>query len=622
METEDFQYPSALSEKAAQISTNPGVYLMKDNQGSVIYVGKAKSLHVRVRSYFQKLQDSSPKTRLMVSRVADFEIIVTPSEKDALLLENNLIKKYRPRYNVVFRDDKEYPYLRISTSETYPNLTIFRKPKKDGSLYFGPFASPSAVRETVKVIQKIFPLRKCSGKKLKKARPCIYYQLGQCPAPCCCNVDPAQYRKTVKEVQLFLQGRSSEIVKELKKKMAREATNLNFELAARLRDRLSAIEKTLEKQTQVCLDFIDRDVFSFYREDARMAVTVLFIRTGRMMGSKSLMLNNLQLSDEEALGSCISQYYYAEEFIPREIIVPLRVEEREVLEEWLREKRGAPVEIICPQRGAKRELLTMAARNAEIAFSRNQALDRQAADVLKELHLRLHLKKYPSRIACLDISNIMGTSAVGSMVTFEEGLPVKDGYRKFRIQTVGQPDDYAMMHEVLTRYLSRSKRELTLPDLIIVDGGKGQLNVLCRALSEQGITSVDATALAKGKKCEEPGRKSEEKIFLPHRKNPVLFPKQSPALLLLQRIRDEAHRFAISYHKLLKKKKDFTSPLQNVPGLGKKTAAGLLRHFGSIDKIRKASQEELLQAPLITQKQVEALHAFFQPGREAHQPGS
>jgi excinuclease ABC subunit C len=611
MTTEENTPRHPLADKAAELPANPGVYLMKDGQGSVIYVGKAKVLRNRVRSYFQRLQDATPKTRLMVSKITDIETIVTPSEKDALILENNLIKKYRPRYNVVFRDDKEYPYLRLAAGELYPNLTIVRRPKKDGSAYFGPFASVQALRETLKAINAIFPLRKCSGKRFEKKRPCIYHQLGQCPAPCCCMVEPAQYQKTVTDVKLFLQGRSTEVLGGLRQRMQEASEDLNFELAAQLRDRIAAIETTLEKTTLVNLDLIDRDVFAFWREDSQMAVTIMFVRNGRMMGSRNILIRKLQIEDDEAISSFISQYYSVGEYIPQEVIVPLQFEEIDVLEDFLREQKAGPVACIWPQRGPKMDLLRMATQNAELFFKRNREIEQRDENLLKDLQGRLHLRTYPARICCFDISNIQGTSAVGSMVYFEDGKAGKDGYRRFRIRSVHQPDDYAMMYEVLTRYLTRAKETDSLPDLIMVDGGKGQLSVLDRAFADTGITTVDAAALAKGRLDEKTNQMEDDKVFLPHRKNPVVFPKQSQTLYLLQRIRDEAHRFAITYFKTLKKKKDFTSALETVPGLGKKTAREVLKHFGSLDAARSATLEQLLEVPGMTRPRAEALYNFF-----------
>lgn len=603
-----------LADKAAELPTNPGVYLMKDSHGAVIYVGKAKVLRNRVRSYFQRQADATPKTRLMVAKIADIETIVTPSEKDALILENNLIKKYRPRYNVIFRDDKEYPYLRLAAGELYPNLTIVRRPKKDGSSYFGPFASVQALRETLKAINSIFPLRKCSGKRFEKKRPCIYHQLGQCPAPCCCPVEPAQYQKTVVDVKLFLQGRSTEVLDGLRRRMQEASDGLNFELAAQLRDRIAAIETTLEKTTLANFDLIDRDIFAFWREDTHMAVTIMFVRNGRMMGSRNSMIRKLQIEDAEAVASFISQYYGAGEYVPAEVLAPLEFEDMDVLEDFLREQKGSAVALMRPRRGPKMDLVRMATQNAELFFKRNRELEKNDADLLKDLQERLHLRTYPGRICCFDISNIQGTSAVGSMVYFEDGRPAKDGYRRFRIRDVHQPDDYAMMYEVLSRYLAKAKEIEKLPDLIMVDGGKGQLNVLERAFTDTGVTTVDAAALAKGRLNEATNAVEEDRVFLPRRKNHVVFPKQSQTLFLLQRIRDEAHRFAITYHKALKKKKDFTSALETVPGLGKKTAREVLKHFGSLAAARAASLDELREVPGMTRPRAEALYAFLRKG--------
>ncbi|MFC1591918.1 excinuclease ABC subunit UvrC [Thermodesulfobacteriota bacterium] len=616
METEDTKQEPTLTDKAAQLPTSPGVYLMKDRQGSVIYVGKAKVLRNRVRSYFQRQHDESPKTRLMVSKIVDIDTIVTPTEKDALILENSLIKKYRPRFNVLFRDDKEYPYLKLSAAEPFPNLTIVRKPKKDGSVYFGPFASSQAVRETVKTIHKIFPIRKCSGKKMQRGRPCLYHELGQCPAPCSKGVDPDRYRQTVREVQLFLQGRSSQVVSGLKRQMEQEAQNLQFEAAARIRDRVTAIEKTLEKQSVVSLDFEDRDVFACYRDGADAGVTILFVRGGRITGSRNAMLRRVRLADEEVLHSFVSQYYDSGEHIPEEILVPFSFEDSGVLEEWLREKKGSGVKLALPRRGAKKELLDMAARNAELMFVKARQQGPDPTEVLEDLRQRLHLQNYPHRIACFDISNIMGTSAVGAMVVFEAGHPCKQAYRKFRIKTVEGANDYAMMEEVLARRLAHAGGDEPRPDLIVVDGGKGQLGVLCRLLKDCGSEAVDAAALAKGPERERAKKKQEEKVFIPHRKNQVSFPHNSPSLFLLQRIRDEAHRCAVTYYQQLKKKKDFTSELEDIPGVGAKTVKALLKHFGSLAGVKKATIDELVRVPAMTRDRAENVYFAFRSGEE------
>ncbi|MCP4714614.1 MAG: excinuclease ABC subunit UvrC [Deltaproteobacteria bacterium] len=606
----------AVVEKVSLLPVNPGVYLMKDRQGSVIYVGKAKSLRSRVRSYFQRQRDAAIKTRLMVSKIADIETIVTKTEKAALILENSLIKKYRPRYNVDLRDDKEYPYLRLATKEPFPNLTIVRRLKKDGNVYFGPFTSSQAVRETVKLIHKSFPLRKCTGKRLRKERPCMYHQLGQCYGPCCMSVDAAVYQETVKAVQLFLQGRGSDIIAGLKQQMERESAALNFEAAAVLRDRIGALEKTLEKQSVVSLDFVDRDVFAFYREAATMGITALFVRSGRLIGSRNFLLKRLHLKDGEVLSSFLSQYYQRGAFVPQEIIIQLSLADREVIGECLREKKGAAVQLIVPRRGHKKELLEMAAQNAEIMFARAREAGSAAETVLKQLQQKLHLQNYPYRVACFDISNIMGTSAVGSMVIFEDGEPVKSAYRRFRIKTVDQPDDYAMMLEVLRRHVARLRAGDPRPDLIVVDGGKGQLGVLLTVLQEMELLSIDAVALAKDRAAARRGSQPLEKVFLPYRKNPVPFKRGAPPLLMLQHIRDEAHRFAVSYHSLVKNRKDFTSVLETIPGIGKQTVKDLLKHFGSLDGVRQAMSDEILAVPGMTKKRAAALGAFFQEPEE------
>ncbi len=611
METQKKPSLNNLLERAKQFPSEPGVYLMKDSNENVLYVGKAKALKKRVVSYFQKQYDTERKTAVMVSKIFDIEIIITATEKEALILENNLIKKYRPRFNVIFRDDKEYPYLRLSVSEPFPNLTIARKPKKDGNMYFGPFASAQAVRETLRVIKKLFPLRKCSSKKMNNKRPCVYHQLGQCFAPCSVRVKKEDYRQVVQDVQLFLQGRKTEIIPEMKKRMEKASTDLDFELAAQLRDRISGIEKTLEKQSIVHNDFTDRDVFSYFSEGGQTGITALFLRTGRMTGSRSFFVKKLLLTDEEIMSSFISQYYQQGEFIPDEVVSPFDYKEKNLLEEWLKEKKGSSVKIIMPKQGAKKKLLDMAGNNARIMFQKNRLQDRSMESILKELEEKLHLKKYPARIECFDISNIMGTSAVGSMVVFENGKPLKQGYRKFKIKNISRPNDYAMMNEVLSRHLKQIKKGAPMPDLILVDGGKGQLGILLKVLQEQNGLEINAAALAKGRPDKKSGKKEDDKLFIPNRKNPVLFQKGSRVLFLLQQLRDEAHRFAVSYHKTLKRNRDFTSEIEDIPGIGSKTIFAVLKYFGSVKSAKKATLPELERVPFVTKKRAEDIYWFF-----------
>jgi len=611
METQAPPSLKELLEKAKQLPAAPGVYLMKDKNGNVLYVGKAKALHKRVSSYFRKQHAAEKKTAVMVSKVCAIDTLVTATEKEALILENNLIKAYRPRYNVIFRDDKEYPYLRLSVTEPFPNLTIARKPKKDGNLYFGPFASAQAVRETLKVIKKLFPLRKCSAKKMRNRRPCVYYQLGQCLAPCAKPVSRENYRQVVKDVQLFLQGRKTEILPQLKKRMDAASENLDFELAARLRDQIAGIEKTLEKQVVVQSDLADRDVFSSFAEAGRVGLTLLFVRAGRMSGSRHFRLKNSLLSEAEILFSFVSQYYQAEAFVPDEILLPVDVAGKALLRDFLRDKKGAAVRITVPKQGAKKKLLDMAYNNARIMFEKNRTTAENTESHLQEIAQKLHLSRFPARIECFDISNIMGTDAVGSMAVFENGEPLKREYRRFRIRSVHGPDDYAMMNEVLRRHLNRVRKGAPVPDLILVDGGKGQLGILRKVLAEQSFAEIPAAALAKGRPDRERGRRTDEKVFIPGRKNPVVFPKGSRALLILQHIRDEAHRFAVTYHKTLKKKRDFTFGFEALSGVGPKTAAAVTRHFGSLKNARKASLAELEQVPGLSRKKAADIFSFF-----------
>jgi excinuclease ABC subunit C len=604
-----------LAEQASRLTTSPGVYLMKDRQGSILYVGKAKNLRNRVRTYFHTGIDS-PKTRLMVSRVADFATIVTPTEQDAFILENTLIKQHRPRYNVVFRDDKDYPCLRLAVKEPYPNLTIARRPRNDGAQYFGPFASALAVRETIKVINRLFPLRKCNRRRLAQGRPCVYHQLGQCPAPCTGRVVPASYAETVRQVELFLRGRSSEVLSDLKMRMHEASAQLNFERAAQLRDSLHAVEQTLAKQVMVCHDRIDRDIFACARESDRMAVTILFVRGGRITGSRDCIVRGGAADDHDALTSFISQYYQQHPFIPDEVLLPFKTTDNELLEHWLRDLKAAAVRVLYPQRGSKKELIAMAARNAGIALQKQRS---ESNDMLEELRERLHLQRHPQRIACCDISNIMGTNAVGSIVVFEDGLPQKKAYRTFRIKNVHQSDDYAMMSEVLQRYLGLLHKTEPAPDLIVVDGGKGQLAILSHILQEAGCDDIEAAALAKGPERDRAKRKQTEKVFIPNRKNPVNFPHNSQALFLLQRIRDEAHRFAVNFHRRVKRKKDFSSKLAAVPGIGPKTVQALLKHFGSLERVRAADCAMIAAAPGISAQRACIVFNALHPQRASEE---
>ena len=603
----------SLQEQAARLPQRPGVYLMRDRHGTVIYVGKAKSLRTRVRSYFRQTADTPPKTRLMMRALDALETIVTPTEKDALILENNLIKRYRPRYNVIFRDDKEYPYLMLDVEAAFPRLRIVRRPRRDGSVYFGPFASGQAVRETLRIINRLFPLRKCRSDRHHRARACLYAELGQCLAPC---VNPGcadQYRKTVHDVQLFLQGRSDEIRAALQQRMEAKAAALQFEDAARLRDQITALEQTLARQTVVCLDGIDRDVFGAYCDEGQMNITTLFVRSGRVLGKRNIFIRRLAIPAAEALASIIAQYYQQGAGIPPEIIVAAELDDLRLLEEMLSDMRGGPVSIRLPRRGLRRELGTMAVDNARESFQASKEQEAGTERTLDELRQLLHLPHRPERIECFDISTIMGTAAVGAMSVMQNGAPLKSAYRRYRIKTVGQADDYAMLAEVLGRRLDSLKESEPLPDLILVDGGRGHLNVLQRELDARQLDRIAAASIAKGPERNQAKRLQQEQILLPGRKNPVTFPHNARALFLLQRIRDESHRFAVDYHRSLKRSIDLQSSLEQLPGIGTATVKNVLRAFGTLDAVRAADRSQLLAVPGMTRSRAQTLYAHFHP---------
>ena len=598
-----------LEDKLVSLPAHPGVYLMKDSSGNVLYVGKAVSLRSRVRSYFQTCGDLPIKTKVLVSKVADFDYTITDTEKEALILESNLIKKHKPRYNVNLKDDKHFLYLKFTVKEEFPRLIFVRRVEKDNALYFGPYASANAVRETLQIIHKLFPIRKCSQLILKnRTRPCIHFQLKRCVAPCCQEIDREEYNKTVKKVLLLLRGQDRELIPQLTAEMKEESKNLNFERAALIRDEIKAIEKTLEKQKIVSTRFIDQDVISYFRKDVQFEIFILFIRQGRMVGNQSFFFRNVELEDEEVISSFITQFYGEGKYIPDEVIIPLKLTNRHLIEEYLLEKKEGKVNLIFPQRGDRKNLLDMAFENAKLMLENRESQTETVRRTLKKVKESLRLQREPKIIECFDISNLFGNEAVGSMVRFEEGEPLKEKYRHYKIKTVDQADDYRMMHEIIKRRLTRGVDEQDLPDLLIVDGGKGQLQVACQVMKELGII-IDTIGLAKGKFQDL--AKGPEKIFLPDRKDPLILSKHSSALHLLQRIRDEAHRFAITFHRKLRAKKQTASPLDAIPGIGPKKKKNLLLHFGSLKKIEEAGVEELSQAASIAGKDAENIYNYF-----------
>jgi excinuclease ABC subunit C len=590
-----------------------GVYLMKDRRQKVIYVGKAVNLRSRVRSYFQAASDERVFVEHMVPKVADIDWVIVASEKEALILENNLIKQFKPRFNINLKDDKTFLSIRLDRREKFPRLEVVRRYTEDGALYFGPYSSAGAVRETLRIVNAVFPIRKCPDTIFsKRTRPCLYHQIGRCLGPCCGLVDEDAYNEMLDETELFLRGKNQELAERLQAKMNAASERREYELAARYRDQLQAVERTVEKQTITTSQSVDRDVFGYFREGDAMRVQALLVRRGRLEDVPGYGFGTKGLSAEAAFGAFLKQFYGTTRFIPREILVPVEPPDREPLVEWLRERRGGKVELIRPQRGDKARLVQMAMENAESAFRAAHATKRDRGRALEGLRKALGLRRLPARIECYDISNIGGDEAVGSRVTFDGGAPNKARYRRYKIKTVEGADDFAMMREVLARRLRRGLKENDLPDLIIVDGGKGQLGVVREVFGELEIRDVDLVSLAKGRRKKVPGTVFDERVFLPDRAEPVVLPHDSAELYLLQRIRDEAHRFAIEYHRKLRRRKYVHSTLDRIPGIGPKRKKALVAHFGSVRAIRKALVEELQQAEGISAAQAATIREFFQ----------
>jgi len=585
--------------KLATVSSKPGVYIMKDARGKVVYVGKAGNLHKRISSYFMRPAQQDNKTRVLVDKISTFETIITKTEKEALILESTLIKQYKPRYNVILKDDKQYPCLRLEIDQPYPSLSIVRKIKKNGSIYFGPFTSSNAVRQTLNIINKTFKLRKCKTKVFKnRPRPCLNFQIKACLAPCCLDVDENTYNEIVKEVTQFLKGKTPVLINRIKKEMSIAAEALEFERAAALRDKISALEKTLEKQVVVATDFIDRDILGVAGTDEFSIITLLFIRGGCLVGMRHFSFSEIMSTNAELIRSFITQYYEKTPFIPREILVPISMEDTSLLEDWLRSIKGKKVSIIHPKQGEKVSLLNMASLNAENRLKEQAASLADEIDLLAGLQRRLKMDKVPQRIECFDNSNISGKEPVAGMVVFEQAKPKKSSYRKYTIQGVSKPDDYACMYEVLKRRYAKAEESMPYPDVLLVDGGKGQLSIAATVIKElklEGKFSIIGIAKKDKKRGE-----IADKIYLQGRVNPVNFGREGDLLLFLQRIRDEAHRFAISFHRKRRGKASLHSALDAIPSVGEKRKEILLKHFKSIKKIQAATLEELSAVPGIS----------------------
>ena len=616
-----------LSKKLETIPTGTGVYMMKDAKSEVIYVGKAKNLRNRVRSYFQSSGDERLFIRFLVKRIADIDFVLTDTEKEALILENNLIKQFKPRFNINLRDDKTFVSIKLDMNQKFPYPVIVRQiepdsnhskgdGKRDGILYFGPYSSARAVRETLRYVNSLFPIRKCSNNVFKsRVRPCLYYQIGKCVAPCCDMIDEKAYKELVNEIVLVLKGKNTELLKVLRKKMGEASKVMRYEKAAKFRDRIAAIEKTVEKQKISTMKFVDRDVFGYYGEGSNIQIQAMFIRNGNLEDIASYRFSTMNNTFNNVFCSFINQFYGHTRFVPDEVLMPVESEDKKALEELLSERKGHKTRVLCPKRGEKHKLLEMATKNAENAFKIRLGADDDIESVMASLKKHLGLINIPKRMECFDISNIRGKQAVGSMVTFENGVAVKNKYKRYNIKTVLQSDDYAMMHEVLTRRYSRAFREDDFPDLTVIDGGKGHLKIARRVFDELGVDRVDVIALAKSKNKVVEGtdskQKLDERVFVSDRAYPIVLNQDSSELRLLINIRDEAHRFALAYHKKLRKERYYESPLDNITGIGKAKKKNLLKYFGDTQKIRNASLDELDKVKSITTKDTNEIYNYF-----------
>jgi excinuclease ABC subunit C len=589
----------SLEDKLSQLPASPGVYLMRDAAGTIIYVGKASSLRQRVRSYFKTAGDSRYQVKFLVARVVDIDVMLTDTEKEALLLENTLIKQHRPRYNLDLKDDKTYFSLRIDLQEQFPRFSIVRKIPRDRARYFGPYASASAAREVLRQITRMFPLRHYPlASCLSRKRPCLYHQIGQCSAPCHRLISVDDYTELVKGAILFLEGKGRELVAQFKRHMLEASQGERYEEATRWRNLLRSIEVTVEKQKMV-LRGGDSDVLGYHRDGDRLEVALLIIRAGVLTGSRVFSLQ-WELGDAEGISAFLPQYYTEGTFIPEEVLLPLEIEDREALADVLGDAKGRKVTLVTPLRGVKRELVKLAGRNAAAALRERDETQASVETLLGELHKRLHLSRLPRRIECYDISTIQGRFSVGSGVSFLNGAADKRNYRHYRIRKVEGQDDFAMLREVFARrFREETIAKDGMPDLMVVDGGIGQLNAALEIISRLGLRErFDLVSLAKSRVAGDSGSsvisRSDERVFLPGRKNPVVLRQNSAPLLLLSAIRDEAHRFAIEYHRTLRSKEGIASGIEQVPGIGVKRRTALLRHFGSLQRLKEASVEEIV----------------------------
>jgi len=624
-----------LKAQLASLPAKPGVYQYFDDAGEILYVGKAVNLRNRVRSYFHASAALSHKTRRLVEKIASVEWIVTGSELEALLLEMNLIKRHRPRYNVLLKDDKRYPYIKVTWADPFPKVLSTRRVRQDGGRYFGPYTSAGAMRETLHALRKVFPFLDCDRViDGRDERACLYHDLGLCLAPCIGAVDRAGYRAMIDALCRFLDGETGAVIGDLEARMAAHAERLEFEQAARVRDRIRAIEQVIARQRIIAPTLSDQDVIAVARDDGSALAQVFFVRNGKLVGRESFQLEGADADapDEALLGAFVKQFYDETGKVPGEIVLPEHIVESEIIERWLGEKRGTRVRLTVPRRGHKRELVDVAVENAAETMRALRAAHAvesgqgAAEQALGQLVDALELPRPPRRIECYDVSNLQGTHVVGAMVVFQDGVPARGDYRHFRIKTVEGQDDYASMAEMLRRRFGRLVRfregaggedgedtapapapgapegafERT-PDLVIVDGGKGQLRFASEVVQELGLDDIPLFALAK----------RQELLYRPGRSDPVALPDGSQGLFLVQRVRDEAHRFAISFNRKLRAQSGLRSTLDDIPGIGPRRRRALLAHFGSLEHIRAASIDDLAAVDGMTRKAAEQVKAYL-----------
>lgn len=616
----------SLEDKLRNLPEKPGVYIMRDEYNEIIYIGKAINLKNRVRQYFQNSKNQNPKVAAMVMRIADFEYIITDSELEALILECNLIKKHRPRYNVMLKDDKQYPYIKITIKEDYPRLLIVREIKKDGAKYFGPYTDVTAVNRTIDLLKSLFPIRYCSkniSRVMGKERPCLNYHIKKCAGPCQGNISRKQYRELIDSIIMVLEGKQGGVLKQLEKKMHKAADSLDFEKAAEIRDNMNSLIKMAEKQKVISSALVDQDIIAFALNESESCIQVFFVRRGKLIGREHFLIEDIKLSDsKEILSSFIKQYYGSYALIPREIILQEEIDEINIIERWLSDKKGGRVKLVVPRRGEKQKLVEMVSKNAEDTL--RLLIEKQKRDTEKtmgaciELKDILQLNDIPARIEAFDISNLQGVLNVGSMIVFDRGKPNNKNYRRFKIKSVESANDYESMREILERRFVRGLKERkeleaegkdfemgrfsVFPDIIMLDGGVGQVNAVLSVLRELNI-NIPVCGMVKDDKHRTRG--------LIYNGREVDLPKGSKAFRLISAIQEEAHRFAVSYHKSLRSKAAVKSVLDEIPGIGPARRKALLKHFGSLKNIRKASLEELQEVQGINNKVAEVVYNFF-----------